>query len=129
MKLIFILLAAMLIVAPVYGIGITTALNKTGTATPSLMWFVGNATYNQTYTLPDAATTGWKGWPITFIVAVDPGSNYFRLNATGGDDVAGNNYYATTDLGASLTAVSDGTDYEIIGTPKGTWVAHATSVG
>jgi len=125
MKTVYIFLAIILIIGSTQGMGITTALNRTVTTTPGIVYFVGNATYNQTVTLPDAATVGWKGYMIPFIVVVDPGANYFRINATGGDDISGNNCYVTTDAVASLILTSDGTNYRVIGTPLGTWNSHA----
>ena len=123
MKQIFILFAVFCLIGSACGLGITTSLDRTVSAKPGVVFFVGNASANQTFTLPDAATANLKGFPFEFVVNTDPGSYYFRLTATGGDDIGGNNYYVITEPGA-LKVTSDGTDYHVQ-SHEGTWVASA----
>jgi len=112
MRDIFTLFVVMALIGSASGIGITTSLDRTVSAKPGVVFFVGNASANQTFTLPDAATVNLKGFPFEFVVNTDPGSYYFRLTATGADHIGGNDYYIITELGAAKV-VSDGNDYHV----------------
>ncbi len=104
-----------------FGQGITTASNISVYARPDITYFVGNASNNQTITLPDAAISSVIGVPFSFVVNTDPGSYYFRLTATGADHIGGNDYYIITETG-TVNVISDGTDYHIQ-SHEGTWIA------
>jgi hypothetical protein len=127
MRSIYILLAFMILIGSCQGAAITSALNFTATTSqvePFVSFFVGNSSCNQTGTVPDGATTNFKGSTYKFRVAVDPGTNYFRINATGGDHIGGNDYYYTTDFPASAVIYCNGASYDIEAI-VGTWIAAA----
>jgi hypothetical protein len=125
MKKVLVLLVVLFLIGHASGLGVTTALDRTVAAKPGVVFFVGNASANQTFTLPDAATANLKGFPFEFVVNTDPGSYYFRLYATGADHIGGNDYYYITESGA-VKVTSDGADYHIQ-SHEGTWVAAAAA--
>lgn len=82
----------------------------------------GNSGANQTITLKDAATPDWSGKPVKFSVKTDPGANYVRIVATGGDLVGGGAVLRTTDYPASIEVASIGASYVVLN-HEGSWVA------
>lgn len=123
MRLVLVALIMLLVAGSAHGIGITKTMDFSVPATQGITYIVGNASANQTATLLDAATSGLKGLPFTFVVSTDPGSYYFRLTATGADHIGGNDYYVITEPG-SISVVSDGSVYHVL-YHEGTWAAVA----
>jgi len=85
----------------------TTDTATTNTSIPGL-WFVGNASANQTITLPDAATA--SGAEMTFVITVDPGSYYVIIDGynsekiNGADTKKANAQYEVLDIVCDVTA-------------------------
>lgn len=100
----------------------STAINTVLTSSSTKTVYGINATSaNATLTLPDAATVSGRMYLIG--TDADPGSNYVKVTATGGDKIGGAAGYTimqTTDANAGLTVVSDGTRYLLVGI-NGTW--------
>jgi hypothetical protein len=85
----------------------TTDTATTNTSIPGL-WFVGNASANQTITLPDAATA--SGAEMTFVITVNPGSYYVIIDGynsekiNGADTKKANAQYEVLDIVCNGTA-------------------------
>lgn len=76
---------------------------------------------NVTLTLPDAATVPGRMYFIS--VSGNPGANYARITATGGDDINANNYLVSTDQWSTAVIVASNGAYRAL--TSGTWAAHA----
>lgn len=76
---------------------------------------------NVTLTLPDAATVPGRMYFIS--VSGDPGANYARITATGGDDINANNYLVSTEQWSTAVIVASNGAYRAL--TSGTWAAHA----
>ena len=76
---------------------------------------------NVTLTLPDAATVPGRMYFIS--VSGNPGANYARVTATGGDDINANNYLVSTDQWSTVVIVASNGAYRAL--TSGTWAAHA----
>lgn len=76
---------------------------------------------NVTLTLPDAATVPGRMYFIS--VSGNPGANYARVTATGGDDINANNYLVSTDQWSTAVIVASNGAYRAL--TSGTWAAHA----
>jgi hypothetical protein len=122
-KIISILIIILVLGINAQALNANVTINATIDSNPNMLYFVGNTSHNQTITLPDAATSGWKGKILYFVLNADTGTHYFRLYAVGADHINENDYYYTTTYPASVVIVSDGADYHVIGTPLGTWTA------
>jgi len=73
---------------------------------------------NVTLTLPDAALI--KGRMVIVSANSDMGAHYVRIDATGGDKIAGAAKLGSTDAYAGITLFSDGTNYLKAGA-SGSW--------
>ena len=121
MKPIYIILVAlMLCIGASDAIAITSGTNDTVKATQPGPWMVGNSSYNQTLTLPDAGLTNFPGKEFAFTIKVNPGTHWVRLVGTGGDTIGGAAIYATTDYPANVVVQSDGTNW-LVKSYKGLW--------
>lgn len=76
---------------------------------------------NVTLTLPDAATVPGRMYFIS--VSGNPGANYARITATGGDDINANNYLVSTEQWSTAVIVASNGAYRAL--TSGTWAAHA----
>ena len=76
---------------------------------------------NVTLTLPDAATVPGRMYFIS--VSGNPGANYARVTATGGDDINANNYLVSTDQWSTAVIVASNGAYRAL--TSGTWAAQA----
>ncbi len=97
---------------------ISTVLTSSSTKTVYDMDASGG---NVTLTLPDAATVPGRMYFIS--VSGDPGANYARVTATGGDDINANNYLVSTDQWSTAVIVASNGAYRAL--TSGTWAAHA----
>lgn len=97
---------------------VSTTLTSSSTKT---VYGLDASSANATLTLPDAATVAGRMYLIG--TDADPGSNYVKVTATGGDKIGGAGGYTimqTTDANAGMTVVSDGTRYLLVGI-NGSW--------
>ena len=115
-----ILIALMLCISVSSAAPITSGLNVTVTSSQVGPWLVGNSSYNQTLTLPDAGLANFPGKEFAFTVKVNPGTHWVRLVGTGGDTIGGAAIYATTDYPANVVIYSDGTNW-LVKSYKGLW--------
>ncbi len=76
---------------------------------------------NVTLTLPDAATVPGRMYFIS--VSGNPGANYARVTATGGDDINANNYLVSNEQWSTAVIVASNGAYRAL--TSGTWAAHA----
>lgn len=97
---------------------ISTVLTSASTKTVYDMNAAGG---NVTLTLPDAATVPGRMYFIS--VSGNPGANYARVTATGGDDINANNYLVSTDQWSTAVIVASNGAYRAL--TSGTWAAHA----
>jgi hypothetical protein len=97
---------------------ISTTLTSFSTKT---VYDMDASSANVTLTLPDAATVPGRMYFIS--TSVNPGSNYVRITATGGDDINGNNYLVSTDQWSNAWIVASNGAYRAV--TSGTWAAHA----
>ena len=97
---------------------ISTVLTSASTKTVYDMNAAGG---NVTLTLPDAATV--PGRMYFSSVSGNPGANYARVTATGGDDINANNYLVSTDQWSTAVIVAFNGAYRAL--TSGTWAAHA----
>ena len=97
---------------------ISTVLTSSSTKTVYDMDASGG---NVTLTLPDAATVPGRMYFIS--VSGNPGANYARITATGGDDINANNYLVSTDQWSTAVIVASNGAYRAL--TSGTWAAHA----
>ena len=97
---------------------IDTVLTSSSTKT---VYDIDAAAANVTLTLPDAATVPGRMYFIS--VSGNPGSNYARITATGGDDINANNYLVSTDQWSNAVIVASNGAYRAL--TSGTWAAHA----
>lgn len=97
---------------------ISTVLTSASTKTVYDMDASGG---NVTLTLPDAATVPGRMYFIS--VSGNPGANYARVTATGGDDINANNYLVSTDQWSTAVIVASNGAYRAL--TSGTWAAHA----
>lgn len=104
------------------GVNASTVLSTTLTASSTkTVYDVDASGANRTLTLPDAATVNGR---IYFISVVgDPGNNFVRITATGGDDINANNYLVSTDQWSNAWIVASNGAYRAL--TSGTWAAHA----
>lgn len=102
-----------------------SANQTTYTAATVPQWILSDPDpYNNTITLPDAATL--KGVPIIIQLKTAPGLLYVRINATGGDLINGvTNYGCTGNAGDKIILMSNAStsyaDYWLIDS-TGTWI-------
>mgnify|MGYP001769290308 CR=1 FL=1 len=97
---------------------ISTVLTSASTKT---VYDMNAAGANVTLTLPDAATVPGRMYFIS--VSGNPGANYARITATGGDDINANNYLVSTDQWSTAVIVASNGAYRAL--TSGTWAAHA----
>lgn len=97
---------------------ISTTLTSTSTKT---VYDIDASSANVTLTLPDAATVPGRVYFIS--TSGNPGSNYVRITATGGDDINANNYLVSTDQWSNAWIVASNGAYRAV--TCGTWAAHA----
>ena len=97
---------------------ISTVLTSSSTKTVYDMDASGG---NVTLTLPDAATVPGRMYFIS--VSGNPGANYVRITATGGDDINANNYLVSTEQWSTAVIVASNGAYRAL--TSGTWAAHA----
>ncbi len=76
---------------------------------------------NVTLTLPDAATVPGRIYFVS--TSGNPGNNYVRITATGGDDINANNYLVSTDQWSNAYIIAANGAYRAV--TSGTWAAHA----
>lgn len=104
------------------GVNASTVLSTTLTASSvKTVYDIDASGANRTLTLPDAATVGGRMYFIS--VSGNPGSNYVRITATGGDDINANNYLVSTDQWSTALVVASNGAYRAL--TSGTWAAHA----
>jgi len=97
---------------------ISTVLTSTSTKTE---YDVDASAANVTLTLPDAATVPGRIYFVS--TSGNPGSNYVRITATGGDDINANNYLVSTDQWSNAYIIAANGAYRAV--TSGTWAAHA----
>lgn len=104
------------------GVNASTVLSTTLTSSSTkTVYDVDASGANRTLTLPDAATVDGRMYFIS--VAGNPGNNYVRITATGGDDINANNYLVSTDQWSTAIVVASNGAYRAL--TSGTWAAHA----
>lgn len=104
------------------GVNASTVLSTTLTASSTkTVYDVDASGANRTLTLPDAALVDGRMYFIS--VSGNPGSNYVRITATGGDDINANNYLVSTDQWSTALVVASNGAYRAL--TSGTWAAHA----
>lgn len=81
-------------------------------------FLLGNSSENQTIELDGAANTTLK--PLMFVVVRDPGTFNVTIEGEGLETIAGNARLNTTENYATLTLISDGTEYYILSSNQ-TW--------
>ena len=97
---------------------ISTTLTSTSTKT---VYDMDASSANVTLTLPDAATVPGRVYFIS--TSGNPGNNFVRITATGGDDINANNYLVSTDQWSNAWIVASNGAYRAV--TSGTWAAHA----
>ena len=103
------------------GVNASTVLSTTLiAASTKTVYDVDASGANRTLTLPDAATVDGRIYFIS--VAGNPGNNYVRITATGGDDINANNYLVSTDQWSNAWIVASNGAYRAV--TSGTWTAH-----
>ena len=104
------------------GVNASTTVDTVLTSSSTKTVYDINATAaNVTLTLPDAATVAGRMYFIS--VSGNPGANYARITATGGDDINANNYLVSTDQWSTAVIVASNGAYRAL--TNGTWAAHA----
>jgi len=81
-------------------------------------FLVGNASEDQLIELDGAANT--TNMPLMFMVVRNPGSHDVIIDGEDSETIAGNGQIKTTDNYATLTLISDGTEYYILSSNQ-TW--------
>ena len=104
------------------GVNASTTINTVLTSSSTkTVYDIDASAANVTLTLPDAATVPGRMYFIS--VSGNPGANYARINATGGDDINANNYLVSTDQWSTAVIVASNGAYRAL--TSGTWAAHA----
>jgi len=98
-----------------YEIDVNTSISDSNI--PGL-YFVGNASVNQSIELPTAAAG--DGTTLTFVVATDPGSFYFILEGAGSEKINGAANKMSTALYDVIEVTSNGTAWFVTDS-VGTW--------
>ncbi|MFA7164595.1 MAG: hypothetical protein WC124_01945 [Desulfoplanes sp.] len=91
-----------------------TDVNVTISDTDNDFFFIGNATVNQSMTLPTAADNA--GRVLTFVVATDPTDQYIIIDGEGAETVNGNaTMESTGGVGAMYQVICSGTAWYTLG--------------
>ena len=95
------------------GVNASTTIDTVLTSSSTKTVYDINATAaNVTLTLPDAATVPGRMYFIS--VSGDPGANYARITATGGDDINANNYLVSTEQWSTAVIVASNGAYRAL---------------
>jgi hypothetical protein len=114
MKQLMLLLALIVLVSNVGAVISVKSIDFTITTATVDQYFVGNASANQTATLPIATGT-LAAFPRDFTLKTDPGSYYFKIDAGSGKYIKYNTsvgrYLMSTDVGSNIKLIGDKTYY------------------
>ena len=104
------------------GVNASTTINTLLTSSSTkTVYDMDASSGNVTLTLPDAATVPGRMYFIS--VSGDPGANYARITATGGDDINANNYLVSTEQWSTAVIVASNGAYRAL--TSGNWTAQA----
>lgn len=104
------------------GVNASTTINTLLTSSSTkTVYDIDASAANVTLTLPDAATVPGRMYFIS--VSGDPGANYARITATGGDDINANNYLVSTEQWSTAVIVASNGAYRAL--TSGNWTAQA----